>query len=590
MRTRRRVSKVTIVLGLLVVLSITCIAVQTPKAGASVNWPLHNLDLAGTRYSTLDQINRSNVKTLTPRWLFQTGIIDGVSNQTTPIVVDRVMYVTDPRGSVYALDAAEGDLLWTFDATNLIGGGKEEGYIFRNRGVAYADGKVYTAAGSFLFALDAKTGKLVPGFGSNGKASVILDVIKARDPNAKTAISAGYWFTAAPQIYNGVVYVGTTRSESHIRGGYIMAVDAETGRVLWHFNTVPQDAKDQGWEIAGPTWVGGERNGGGVWETFSIDPQLGMLYVAVGNPWGDPPKRLGMNLFTNSIVALSLKTGELKWHFQQVHHDVWDYDSANQPVLFDMQLRGQTVKALAEASKNCYLYILNRETGQPIHSIKEMPVPTANPRAGDQPWPTQPFPFAASGKPMSPICPVTPEEIPPEALAKGKIVSMYEPPSATPDPNAFVGPDQIRAPGIGGGANYGPIAYSPQTKLLYVEAIDSPTNSGRLARGFLSAVDPTTAEIVWQQKFEGYGQAGPLVTAGGLVFAGAGSNIAGNLYAYDAKTGALLWKFNTGSGVFGSPSVYMVNGEEFVTVASGGGDRGRRGGDLVLSFALPKRQ
>jgi alcohol dehydrogenase (cytochrome c) len=124
--------------------------------------------------------------------------------------------------------------------------------------------------------------------------------------------------------------------------------------------------------------------------------------------------------------------------------------------------------------------------------------------------------------------------------------------------------------------------------LLYVEAIDSPTNSGRLARGFLTAVDPATAEIVWQQKFEGYGQAGPLVTAGNLVFAGAGSNIAGNFYAYDAKSGALLWKFNTGSGVFGSPSVYMVNGEEFVTVASGGGDRGRRGGDLILSFALPK--
>ncbi|HET9131634.1 MAG TPA: PQQ-binding-like beta-propeller repeat protein, partial [Terriglobia bacterium] len=158
MRTRRSVGAV-VVLGLLVVSSVAGVAVQTPKAGVSVNWALHNLDLAGSRYSTLDQINRANVKTLTPRWLFQTGIIDGVSNQTTPIVVDRVMYVTDPRGSVYALDAAEGDLLWTFDATNLIGG-REEGYVFRNRGVAYADGKVYTAAGSFLFALDAKTGKL----------------------------------------------------------------------------------------------------------------------------------------------------------------------------------------------------------------------------------------------------------------------------------------------------------------------------------------------------------------------------------------------------------------------------------------------
>jgi quinohemoprotein ethanol dehydrogenase len=559
------------------------------RAGRSVNWPLHNLDLAGSRYSTLDQINRSNVKSLTPRWLFQHGVIDGVSNQTTPVVVDGLMYVTDPRGSVYALDAAEGDLRWTFDVTRLIGGGREEGYIFRNRGVSYADGVVYTAAGSFLFALDARTGKPIPSFGNNGQANVILDVLKSRFPDAKTAIGLGYWFTAAPQIHNGVIYIGSTRSESHIPGGHVLAVDAKTGKVLWHFNTVPQDAKDQGWEIAGPTWVGGERNGGGIWETFSIDPALGMLYAAVGNPFGDSTKRLGMNLFTNSLIGLSLRTGELKWHFQQVHHDVWDYDSGNQPILFDMQIRGQTVKALAEASKNCYLYILNRETGKPIHPIREIPVPTETARRGEQMWPTQPIPYTASGKPMSPVCPVTPEEIPPEALAKGKIVPMYTPNSVTPDPNAFTGPDQIRAPGIGGGANYGPISYSLQTRLLYVTAIDSPTNSGRPARGFLSAFDPATAELVWQQKFEGFGQAGSAVTASNLVFVGTGSNIAGYFFAYDAKTGELLWKFNTGSGVFGSPSVYMVNGEQFVTVASGGGERGRRGGDLILTFALPRR-
>jgi len=589
MRTHWSIASVAVTFGLLVLPFAGMAGGQQGKSGQSVNWALHNLDLAGTRFSALDQINRSNVKTLTPRWLFQNGVIDGVSNQSTPIVVDGVLYATDPRGSVYALDAAEGNLLWTFDVTNLIGGGREDGYVFRNRGVAYANGIVYTAAGSFLFALDAKTGKSIAGFGDNGKASVILDVLKARYPNTKTAISAGYWFTAAPQVYNGVVYVGTTRSESHIAGGHVLAVDAKTGKILWRFNTVPQDEEDQGWAIAGPTWVGGERNGGGIWETFSIDPQLGLIYAAIGNPFGDSTKRLGVNLFTNSIVALSLATGELKWHFQQVHHDVWDYDSANQPVLFDMQIRGQTVKALAEASKNCYLYILNRETGQPIHSVKEMPVPTQNARPGEQMWPTQPIPFAASGKPMSPVCPVSAEDIPPEALAKGKIVPMYTPPSATPDANAFVGPDQIRAPGTGGGANYGPISYSPQTHLLYVTAIDSPTNSVRPARGFLSAFDPATAEIVWQQKFEGYGQAGSLVTASNLVFVGTGSNVAGYFFAYDARTGALLWKFNTGSGVFGSPSLYMVNGEEFVAVASGGGDRGRRGGDLILAFALPRR-
>ena len=150
------------------------------------------------------------------------------------------------------------------------------------------------------------------------------------------------------------------------------------------------------------------------------------------------------------------------------------------------------------------------------------------------------------------------------------------------------GPNQIRAPGTEGGSNYGPISYSPRTGLLYVNAIDNPVGSGRPPRGYFSAFDPTTGELVWQQSFEGRGQAGSVVTAGDVVFVGTGSNVAGYFFAYHAKTGELLWKFNTGAGVYSSPSVYAVNGEQFVTVGSGGGERGRRGGDLILSFALPK--
>jgi quinohemoprotein ethanol dehydrogenase len=567
----------------LVVLSVVVALVATLTAQRSTaknaNWPLHNLDLAGTRFSTLDQITASNVRSLTPRWLFQTGVIDGVSNQTTPVVVDGVMYVTDPRGSVYALDAADGHLLWTYDVSALIGGGRPEGYIFRNRGVCYSDGVVYAAAGSFLFALDARTGKPVPGFGTNGQASVILDVIRQRYPDVKTAISLGYWFTTAPQIHNGVIYIGSTRSESHIPGGHVLAVNAKTGKVLWHFNTIPQDEKDQGWDVAGPTWVGGERNGGGIWETMSIDPALGMLYVAVGNPFGDSTKRAGMNLFTDSLLALSLDAGTLKWYFQQTHHDVWDYDSGNQPILFDMRVRGQVVKALAEASKNGFLYILDRETGRPVHPIVETAVPTTVVRPGDQPWPTQPIPQTASGKPMVPVSPIVPMDISPERLAAAKPVPMFTP----------LAPNQISAPGTGGGANYGPISYSPRTGYLYVNAIDEPANGGRAPRGYFSAYDPTTGELAWQKSYDGWGQAGSVVTAGDVVFVGSGSNTAGYFMAYHARSGELLWKFNTGGGVFSSPSMYMVNGEQFVTVGSGGGERGRRGGDLILSFALPAR-
>jgi glucose dehydrogenase len=169
-------------------------------------------------------------------------------------------------------------------------------------------------------------------------------------------------------------------------------------------------------------------------------------------------------------------------------------------------------------------------------------------------------------------------EIPAERLAKFKPVPIFTPPA----------PNFIIAPGMGGGANYGSLSYSPRTGLLYVNAIDDPLNSGRPPKGYFSAFDPTTGELKWQQIYDGYGQAGSVVTAGGLVFVGSGSNVAGYFFAFDAKSGQLLWKFNTGAGVFGSPSVYMVNGEQFVTVASGGGERGRRGGDLILSFALPR--
>ncbi len=545
----------------------------------NLDWRLHNLDLLGSRFSSSDQITPDNVASLTPKWLFQHGVIDGVSNQTTPIIVDGTMYVTDSRGSVYALDALDGHLLWTYDVTRLLGGGRREGYIFRHRGVAYDDGVVYTAAGSFMFALDAITGEPLEGFGDNGQAPVILDVLHLKNPEIETAISAGYWFTTAPQVYNGVIYVGTTRSESHIAGGYVLAIDSKSGEVLWNFNTVPQDETDQGWDIAGPTWVGNERNGGGIWETPSIDPELGLVYFAVGNPFGDSTERDGMNLFSDSLIALTLDEGTLEWYYQQVHHDVWDYDSGNQPILFDMEVDGQPVKAMAQANKNSWLYILNRETGEPVHPIIETPVSTVTDVEGEVPYPTQPIPHKANGERMEPVSPVYPTDIPAQHMEANNLVEQFTP----------IGPNQIFAPGYGGGSSYSPISHSPLTGLLYVAAIDQPFNSGRDPKGYFSAYDPTTGELIWRQIFEGYGQAGSVVTAGGIVFVGAGSNTAGYFYAYDAATGEQLWKFNTGAGVFASPSVYVIDGQEYITVASGGGSRGRRGGDLILTFALPQR-
>jgi glucose dehydrogenase len=553
--------------------------IASPAPAQNVDWRLHNLDLHGSRYAEIDQITPENAHLLTPRWLFQHGVIDGVSNQTTPVIVDGVMYLTDSRGSVYAVDAYDGHHLWTYDVTDLLGGGRREGYIFRHRGVTYEDGVVYSAAGSFIFALDAETGEPIETFGDNGQASVILDVLRLRYPDVETAISMGYWFTTAPQIHDGVIYVGTTRSESLIPGGHVLAVDAATGEVIWHFNTIPQDENDQGWDVAGPTWVGSVRNGGGIWETPSLDPELGLLYVAVGNPFGDSTERDGMNLFTDSVLALDIENGQLRWYYQLVHHDVWDYDNGSQPILFDMEVDGEPVRALGQANKNAFLYLLNRETGAAIHSIIETPVSTETDREGEEPWPTQPIPHKADGERMEPVAPIFPEEIPPEHAEGKTLVPIFTP----------TAPNQIFAPGFGGGASYGPMAYSPDAGLLYVNAIDRPFDAGRGPRMFFSAYDPTTGEMIWRHVREGYGQAGPVVTSGGVVFVGTGSNVAGYFFAFDARTGEELWRFNTGAGVFSSPAVYMANGEQFVTVASGGGDRGRRGGDLILSFALPKR-
>ncbi len=580
MKPQRLTIGIVTALAVAVILAIALPLAAQAQNAATVNWTLHNLDLAGSRFSPMTQINRTNVKALAPRWLFQHGVIDGVSNQTTPVVVDGRMYVTDSRGSVYALDAADGHLLWTYDVTNLIGGGAREGYVFRNRGVVYANGVVYAAAGSFLFALDAATGKPLPGFGNNGQASVILDVLRERYPDVKTAISMGYWFTTAPQYYNGVLYIGSTRSESHIPGGHVLAVDAKTGKVLWVFNTVPQDEKDQGWELAGPTWVGGERNGGGIWETPAIDPALGLVYVAVGNPYGDSKKRAGTNLFSDSIVALTLNNGTLKWHYQQTHHDVWDYDSGGPPTLFDMQVGGRTVKALAQASKNGYLYILDRETGSAGPS--DQGDAGACRRSSGRARMADAADSVHGGG---------------EADGAGLLRSCR----SRSRPRIWRRTRSCRTSRRHGRTSCWRLAQAAAPTTVRLRTARRPVCSTSTPSTRLSTPDPaaarratsprtipTTGELKWRQIFEGFGQAGSVVTAGGVVFVGSGSNIAGYFFAFDAKTGDPLWKFNTGAGVFSSPSVYMVNGEEFVAVASGGGDRGRRGGDLILSFALPK--
>ncbi|MFQ6674688.1 MAG: PQQ-binding-like beta-propeller repeat protein, partial [Fidelibacterota bacterium] len=353
------------------------------------------------------------------------------------------------------------------------------------------------------------------------------------------------------------------------------------------------------WDIAGPTWVGGVRNGGGIWETPAIDPELGTLFFHVGNPSPDfdGSARKGMNLFTDSLVALDVITGELKWFFQEVHHDLWDYDGAASPILFDFRKDGQTIKAVATAPKNGSLYILDRTTGQPINPIIEVPVPTFSDVPGEEIFPTQPMPFTADGTPMEPIVSLLAVDVPPQYASF--VVPHYTPPSST-EIHIVAPHDAI------GGTNFAPLSFSPRTGLLYVTGMDLPRGDrvqpvgatiqpGQVSfpvfdeidpgirNGYVVAYDPATARLVWKRRL-GVTQSGVVVTGGDVLFVG---DAAGFFYALDARTGDVLYQFQTGAGIGAAPMVYELNGVEYVSVAAGGSNRqGLPLSDSVVTFTL----
>jgi glucose dehydrogenase len=571
-------------------------ALTQVDAATSTDWVLHNGDLSNTRFSSLDQINTSNVSSLVPRWQFQTGLTS--NPQSTAVVVNGVMYATSEQGDVHALDAATGERIWSYRVGNLFGGG-ERGIT--NRGVTYGDGNVYVATGPDVIALDAKTGQPLQSFGTNGVSDVLLKWLQGYYPNANitTPIEYGYAYTMAPQFYKGLVIVGTTLSEVNIPGGLVFALDAKTGALKWKFNTIPQGPADEGWNIAKDTWVGGARNGAGVWETPPIDSDLGMIYIQASNttPDLDGTQRIGTNLFACSIIALDVATGKIKWYFQNVHHDVWDYDQSAPATLFDVQVGGKMVKAIASPNKNGYVYILNRQTGQPINPILEIPVSTVTDVPGEKPWPTQPVPYTSR---------LTPQEVfVPIFNTKNLVNNPDIPQGQTPvettwctAPSLSKNKPLLHAPGVLGGANFAPTPYSPLTGLIYVTGIDFPVlytteplgskllkpGEGSFAgpltligpgTGTLTAYDPATSELVWQAQLPGYQQAGSVVTAGNLVFVG---DSTGYFYAFDASSGKLMWKYNLGSYVKSSPTVYSVNGKEFIAVNAG---------DDFVAFGLP---
>jgi alcohol dehydrogenase (cytochrome c) len=555
--------------------TLFCVAGAAAQTGPDLTkppgaeWPSIGGDWYNTHYSTLKQITVDNVKQLKGAWAIHLGSGLGPTYglEGTPIVQDGVMYMTTGADDVLALDAKTGALIWeSFGGLDPNISTVCCGWV--NHGVAVGDGKVFIGRlDGFLAALDQKTGKEL----------------------WRTQIGSwqdGYTITSAPLYYNGVVYTGIAGGERAIRGK-LTALDAKTGKELWHFLTVP-DPGQKGSE----TWPSPNdpnparakaylQGGGTIWQTPAVDPELGLIYFSTGNPGpgivGVGINRPGDNLFTSSIMALHLD-GTYAWHFQAVHHDLWDFDLASPVVLFDAVYNGQPRKVIAEAAKTGWVYLLDRTNGQPLVGIEEKAVEQSARVATAA---TQPYP---KGDALMPQCP--------DQVPGWQVTCIF----------GTIGDKPILLqPLIAGGVVWANMAYSPDTGYLYATAnarpygrvwASSPNTApppiGAKYSGTFTALDPHTNKIVWQNKTTypiGQGS-GVLATAGGLLFH---AEPDGNLQALDAKSGELLWHWQTGSGAEGPVISYEIDGVQYVAIASGGlvsNHLHSANGDLLWAFSL----
>ncbi len=542
-------------------------------APPTVGWPTNGGDWYNRRYSPLTQIDRTNVAKLKGVWrarLGGSGVGPQYSGEAQPLVVDGVVYISTGANDVFAISVDTGATLWDYHA-NLNPDNKSVCCSWTNRGVAAGGGKIFIGQlDGKLVALDAKSGKTAWS-------------TLAEKPQE------GFTITAAPLYYNGLVIVGFAGAELGVRGR-VKAYDARNGKLAWTFYTIPGRGEpgNETWPQDNEIWQNG---GATVWQTPAVDPELGLIFFSTGNPGPDfnGGIRKGDNLYTSSIMALDAKTGKYRWHYQQVHHDLWDYDSASPVVLFDITLDGRPRKAVAEASKSGWVYILDRTDGKPLVGIDERAVPQ-EPRQATAA--TQPYPRGDSFVPQS-------VDIAPEGYTLvngGKIFTPYW--------TDYM----VAKPGISGGANWPPSALDAVSGHMFVCARDNastfrawdiePTQppAGELyiggnfgsnplpPQGTFTALDMHTNKIVWQQHWANPCNSGATATAGGLVFVGRND---GRLTALDSNNGNKLWEFQTGAGMNSTVSVFGHNGKQYVVAYSAGAVfSGSVKGDSVWLFAL----
>jgi quinoprotein glucose dehydrogenase len=559
-------------------------------------------DYAGSadsaQYSGLRQINRSNVGRLQVAWIYPTG--DGAKYSFNPIVIDDLMYVLGKGNSIVALNASTGKEVWRYSPG-------ADTKIITNRGINYweskdrSDRRLLFASNHFLRAIDARTGKPIPSFGEGG--SVDLKQGLGRDSKAIALVQS----TTPGRVFEDLLILGSATNQGYGSApGDIRAFDARTGKLVWTFHTIPH-AGEYGYE----TWpkdawksVGGAN----VWGEMSLDARRGILYAPTAsakyNFYG--ADRLGANLFADCLLALDARTGKRLWHFQMVHHDIWDYDDATAPKLVTVRHEGKTIDAVAQVSKQGFVWVFDRETGKPLWPIEERAVPASD-MPGEKAWATQPFPskpppFARQSFTVDDLSPfLSPQD---RARFRDEILSARNEGLFTPPARRGA----IQMPGNNGGANWGGAAVDPSRGILVVVSKDLPSllkleprptpgvesPGERYESGFgfmiasdgLSAIAPPWTSMTAYDLNEGsirwkiplgevpelaakgiantgthYPKVGPVITASGLIFTGTRDR---KVRAFDVESGKALWEKELDAALEGMPAVYEIGGKEYV--------------------------
>jgi quinohemoprotein ethanol dehydrogenase len=540
---------------------------------AGDNWITNGGGVSNDRFSSLDEINTENVKELKGDWMTKIGedsTAAKFSAEGQALEYEGTIYIPDGADDVYAMDASTGEIIWTYEPKlppdplgEVICCGWD------NRGVAIGEGLVYVSQlNGDQVALDQETGK-----------------VKWSTPVVKP--KSGYSITSAPLYYNGVVYVGGSGGEYGIRGR-LTAIDAKTGEIKWKSYTIPSPNEPDfkgSWPADNDSWKHG---GAGLWNTPTVDPKTNTLFFSTSNaaPDWNGAEREGDNKWAASIIAMDAETGKIKWGYQQVHHDLWDFDSPSPTVLMEGEMNGEMVEAVGEPSKTGWVYLLNRNTGKPIYPIPEVKVPQD---PSQKTSPTQPEPTM---EPFSPIqtSQESVEKVE-EAIAgntpKQKVVAtkIFQPMSTDPTTIALTPNSAV------GGDNWPPSTYDPEKNIYVVcsqegvlgviaETNHTKYNEGETfeggeiggttgfnAPGFLTAYDMSTGKIAWQDKFPESCYSGAVTTAGGLVFMGQNN---GELQAFDVENGEKLWSFQTGAGANTTVTPFEDEGEEKIAIYSGG--------------------